>query len=45
MGPRAASPFCSPDESFGVGEDTGTPVAEDYTGRMPFRFTHGKEGL
>jgi arylsulfatase len=27
------------DESFDVGEDTGTPVAEDYAERMPFRFT------
>jgi arylsulfatase len=27
------------DESFDVGEDTGTPVAEDYADRMPFRFT------
>src|SRR5262249_10903551 len=27
------------DECFDVGEDTGTPVAEDYPDRMPFRFT------
>jgi arylsulfatase len=27
------------DETFDVGEDTGTPVVEDYVGRMPFRFT------
>lgn len=27
------------DECFDVGEDTGTPVAEDYAERMPFRFT------
>jgi arylsulfatase len=27
------------DESFDIGEDTGTPVAEDYADRMPFRFT------
>lgn len=27
------------DETFDVGEDTGTPVAEDYADRMPFRFT------
>ncbi len=26
------------DETFDVGEDTGTPVAEDYADRMPFRF-------
>jgi arylsulfatase len=27
------------DETFDVGEDTGTPVIEDYAARMPFRFT------
>ena len=27
------------DETFDVGEDTGTPVLEDYTSRMPFPFT------
>lgn len=27
------------DETFDVGEDTGTPVAEDYTDEMPFEFT------
>jgi arylsulfatase len=27
------------DETFDVGEDTGTPVVEDYDARMPFRFT------
>jgi hypothetical protein len=27
------------DETFEVGEDTGTPVLEDYADRMPFRFT------
>jgi hypothetical protein len=26
------------DETFDVGEDTGTPVLEDYESRMPFRF-------
>jgi arylsulfatase len=26
------------DETFDVGEDTGTPVIEDYADRMPFRF-------
>ena len=25
------------DETFGVGEDTGTPVSEDYD--VPFKFT------
>ena len=27
------------DETFDVGEDTGTPVVEDYVNKMPFRFT------
>lgn len=27
------------DETFDVGEDTGTPVVEDYVSKMPFRFT------
>ncbi len=27
------------DETFDVGEDTGTPVVEDYASKMPFRFT------
>jgi arylsulfatase len=27
------------DETFDVGEDTGTPVVEDYVRLMPFRFT------
>jgi arylsulfatase len=27
------------DETFDVGEDTGTPVIEDYAARMPFKFT------
>ena len=26
------------DETFDVGEDTGTPVVEDYADKMPFRF-------
>jgi arylsulfatase len=26
------------DESFDVGEDTGTPVIDEYDARMPFRF-------
>ena len=29
----------SADETFDIGEDTGTPVIEDYADRMPFRFT------
>jgi arylsulfatase len=31
------------DETFDVGEDTGTPVVEEYAQRMPFKFT-GKLG-
>jgi len=27
------------DETFDVGEDTGTPVVEDYADKMPYRFT------
>jgi arylsulfatase len=27
------------DETFDIGMDTGTPVIEDYAGRMPFEFT------
>lgn len=27
------------DETFDVGEDTGTPVVQDYAGKMPFAFT------
>jgi arylsulfatase len=27
------------DETMDVGEDTGTPVVEDYVNKMPFRFT------
>jgi arylsulfatase A-like enzyme len=27
------------DETFDVGEDTGTPVVEEYADKMPFRFT------
>jgi arylsulfatase len=27
------------DETFDVGEDTGTPVVEDYVDKMPYRFT------
>jgi len=26
------------DESFDVGEDTGTPVIDDYDAKMPFKF-------
>jgi len=27
------------DETFDVGEDTGTPVLEEYADKMPFRYT------
>jgi arylsulfatase len=27
------------DETFDVGQDTGTPVVEDYVNKMPFKFT------
>ncbi|OYW24138.1 MAG: arylsulfatase [Planctomycetales bacterium 12-60-4] len=42
------------DETFDVGSDTGTPVVDDYTDKMPFKFTGklnkfvtelGKDGL
>jgi arylsulfatase len=33
------------DETFDVGEDTGTPVVEDYATKMPFRFTGKLEKL
>jgi arylsulfatase len=29
----------SGDETMDVGEDTGTPVVEDYAAKMPFKFT------
>lgn len=37
--PRTIGVRFSLDETFDVGEDTGTPVIEDYAGKMPFRFT------
>ena len=27
------------DETMDIGEDTGTPVVEDYVNKMPFQFT------
>ena len=27
------------DETFDIGQDTGTPVVEDYEPKMPFKFT------
>jgi arylsulfatase A-like enzyme len=37
--PRTIAVRFSLDEAFDVGEDTGTPVVEDYAGKMPFPFT------
>lgn len=27
------------DETFDIGQDTGTPVLEEYEAKMPYRFT------
>ena len=37
--PQTVRARFSLDETFDVGEDTGTPVIEDYADRMPFRFS------
>jgi len=37
--PKTIAIRFSLDETFDVGEDTGTPVVEDYADRMPFAFT------
>jgi arylsulfatase len=37
--PKTIGVRFSLDETFDVGEDTGTPVLEDYADKMPFRFT------
>jgi arylsulfatase len=37
--PRTIGIRFSLDETFDVGEDTGTPVIEDYANKMPFPFT------
>lgn len=37
--PRSIGIRFSATETFDIGEDTGTPVIEDYVGKMPFRFT------
>jgi hypothetical protein len=37
--PRTIPIRFSLDETFDVGEDTGTPVIEDYADKMPFPFT------
>ena len=37
--PQTVQVRFSLDETFDVGEDTGTPVVEDYADKMPFAFT------
>jgi arylsulfatase len=37
--PQTVAIRFSLDETFDVGEDTGTPVLEDYADMMPFKFT------
>ena len=37
--PQTIAVRFSLDETFDVGEDTGTPVLEEYAEKMPFRFT------
>jgi arylsulfatase len=37
--PKTVGVRFSLDETFDVGQDTGTPVIEDYEEKMPFRFT------
>jgi hypothetical protein len=37
--PQTVGVRFSLDETFDVGEDTGTPVVEDYVDKMPFAFT------
>jgi hypothetical protein len=37
--PQTVASRFSLDETFDVGEDTGTPVVEDYVDKMPFAFT------
>jgi hypothetical protein len=37
--PQTIAVRFSLDETFDIGEDTGTPVLEDYADQMPFRFT------
>jgi arylsulfatase A-like enzyme len=37
--PQTISARFSFDETFDVGQDTGTPVLEEYVDKMPFRFT------
>jgi arylsulfatase len=37
--PQTVAVRFSLDETFDIGEDTGTPVLESYDDKMPFRFT------
>ncbi|MGE0369617.1 MAG: arylsulfatase [Candidatus Dadabacteria bacterium] len=37
--PRTVGVRFSLDETFDIGEDTGTPVVEDYVDEMPFEYT------
>ena len=37
--PQTVAARFSLDETFDVGEDTGTPVVEDYATKMPYEFT------
>ena len=37
--PQTIAARFSLDETFDIGEDTGTPVIEDYADKMPFPFT------
>jgi arylsulfatase len=37
--PQTIAVRFSLDETFDVGEDTGTPVVEDYAAKMPYAFT------
>ena len=37
--PRTIPVRFSLDETFDIGEDTGTPVVEDYANKMPYAFT------
>jgi arylsulfatase len=37
--PQTIAVRFSLDETFDVGEDTGTPVVEDYAAKMPYEFT------
>jgi arylsulfatase len=43
--PQTVRARFSLDETFDVGEDTGTPVVEDYATKMPFRFSGKLEKL